>query len=89
MHRIDDQFDKTNRFYKMQLSQIFTQKRDLQLVNFFPIPNSAFKRLKYIKPNGEIILYDNLFQVNVRNKSIIFSMEDNGPQEVSYTDDFK
>lgn len=87
--RIDKDYNnKPNNFHMMSLSTIFTGKNDNKLVNFFPIPKSAFQQVDYIKLDGEIRMFNNLFQVIVRNKSIIFDMKETGPVEVNFIDDF-
>ena len=86
--RIDKDHDKPNNLHQMSLSTIFSGKNDNKLVNFFPIPKSAFQQVDYSKLDGEIKLFQNLFQVIVRNKSIIFDMKETGPEEVNFIDDF-
>ena len=72
---------------------MFTSKDDYKFVNFFSIPHTAFQTVKYNDKIGEVKQYENLFQIILQNKSIIFNIDKSKKRkvqerEVDFIDDF-
>ena len=70
--------------FTVDLSDIVLDKIDYDFINFFPVLKSSFRSVKYHHAES-IVYYDNLIQVIIKNKSMVFHLDTEKKQLVEVT----